>query len=237
MERFRSAFAEGLIDMELVTNKTSTAREKIFADMCGVMNYWAGPWHSQFNQRLKATNPKGQMDSLPAIQGVTYFDRVALGNAITARSKNPEGVYKYFLSAMFDHGPVQMLFTHGIEGMHYKIENGNLIKLPSISNPQFTNTSGTHIKPDLPVDNWPADPYKLPAEILPSMQILRATAKIAPLPPNTSAGERNDADILIARKKFAADIVYGNTSFDQALAAYKSSVGAMVDQVLAEMNK
>lgn len=237
MERWRSAFTEGLIDRDIVTNNTSAAREKIYAQTAGVMNYWAGPWHQQFNQNLQKNNPNGVMDALPAIQGVTYFDRVALGSAISRNSKNPEGVFKYFLGGMFDEGPLQLLFTHGVEGVHYKTEGGKLIKLPSLSNPAFTNTSGTYIKPELTVAAWARDPYELPSSIMPSFNIFRATAVPAILPPLSAANERFGADILVARKKFLADVVYGNASFDAALAAYKAGVGAQVDQVLADYNK
>jgi hypothetical protein len=72
---------------------------------------------------------------------------------------------------------------------------------------------------------------------MPSFNIFRATAVPAILPPLSAANERFGADILVARKKFLADVVYGNAAFDAALAAYKSSVGAQVDQVLADYNK
>ena len=237
LERFRTVFAEGLVDRELVTNTTSTARDKIFADMCGVMNYWAGPWNQNFNDRLKATNPKGQMDPLPAIQEVTYIDRVSQGNTISRTSKNPEGVFEWFLMWMYDHGPGQMLWTHGIEGVHYKMEGGQLIKLPSLSNPANTLSSGVYLKPDLNANNWTDDPYKLAAALVNSQKILYQRCVIAELTPPSSSNQRNGADIQIARKKFCADVVYGIATFDQAFQTYKNSVGSIVDQVLADFNR
>jgi putative aldouronate transport system substrate-binding protein len=204
--------------------------------MCGVMNYWAGPWNKQFNDRLKANNPKGHMDPLPAIQGVTYFDRVSQGNVITKSCKNPAGVYEWFVEWMYDHGPNQMLFTHGVEGIHFEMKDGQLFKLPSLSTGVIP-TSGTYLKPDLNANNWIDDPFKLPEETLPSKKILEDTCRIAFLTPFSEVNDQYGADIQIARKIFCADVVYGNMTFDAALGAYKASVGSLVDQVLADFNK
>lgn len=236
LERFRSAYAEGLIDRDLLTNNTSAARDKVMSDNVGVFNYWAGPWNDNLNVGLKKTNPKGNLVPLPAIKGVTYFDRVAVGSVITKNSKNPAGVFEYFLAWMYDHGPGQTLFTHGVEGIHYEMRGSELFHLPARSTGNIP-TSGQYLKPDLNTNNWTADPYKLPAAIIPSMQIFNATAVVAPLTPASEIYDQNDADVLIARKTFLADVVYGNKTFDAALAAYKASAGRLVDQVLADFNK
>lgn len=41
VERMRTAYAEGLINLEIVTNKISTYRDKWYAGNVGVFTYWA----------------------------------------------------------------------------------------------------------------------------------------------------------------------------------------------------
>jgi hypothetical protein len=137
---------------------------------------------------------------------------------------------------MYDHGPMQTLFSYGVEEIHYRMENDQLIRLPTLSTGAVP-TGGVYLQPDLMANNWITDPFKIPEEFMLSKRILAVTCQLAVLPPFSEVNDRYGADIQIARKTFCADVVYGNKTFDVALAAYKASVGPLVDQILVDFNK
>ena len=49
LARFQQLYAEGVIDSEFFSNKTSTARSKIYEGQAGVMEYWSGVWAVRFD--------------------------------------------------------------------------------------------------------------------------------------------------------------------------------------------
>lgn len=51
MQRMQDAYKEGLLDMEIITNTTSTCRDAWYSGNVGVFNYWSGKWGG---------NPSGQ---------------------------------------------------------------------------------------------------------------------------------------------------------------------------------
>ncbi len=53
LERMSTAYADGLIDKEIVTNKTSSVRDKFYAGKIGAFTYWAGDWNRVIEQNLK----------------------------------------------------------------------------------------------------------------------------------------------------------------------------------------
>lgn len=76
LQRLQEAYKEGLIDTEIVTNTSSSCRDKWYAGGIGAFNYWAGSWDMQLEDRLKANVSGAQMVAIPAIKETKYNIRV-----------------------------------------------------------------------------------------------------------------------------------------------------------------
>jgi putative aldouronate transport system substrate-binding protein len=55
-EWLHQLYVDGLLDPNFATNNTGAARELIFSDKAGVMNYWAA-WVGLFNEQVRAEEP------------------------------------------------------------------------------------------------------------------------------------------------------------------------------------
>ena len=162
LERMRQAYQDKVLDQDVFTNATSTAREKFYAGKVGMFQYWSGTWGKQMNDNTKQSNPKAAVVALPPIKGAVYCNRFPIGLAITKACKYPEAVFKYFLETMYDGGKGQMLFVHGVEGVHWaKQADGTVVKLPTLNNPKLLS-SKAYVHPELVLRAWddpvPLDP-------------------------------------------------------------------------------
>ena len=130
MTRMRQLYAEGLMDPEVFTNKTSTCREKFYAGNVGVFTYWSGTWNETLEDNVWL-GPAGKSASvvpIPAIEGSHYNNRIAVQNAITVGATDPKFVFENFIELMHDGDVGQLLFTHGVEGVHWEMKNGTPTK-------------------------------------------------------------------------------------------------------------
>ena len=134
--RLRDAYSKGLIDSEIVTNKTSTCRDKVGAGKVGAFNYWAGMWSKKLNQSLN----KGELVAMPSIEEMVslgndgewrkgYTERVPTAFAMSVYAQNKNAILEIFLMFSHDGGEGQLLFTRGVEKdypIYKKDENGNI---------------------------------------------------------------------------------------------------------------
>ncbi len=120
LERLRDAYQKGYIDPETLTNATSDVRNKFYEDRTGIFTYWAGKWATNLKTNLEANGIDSELIAIEPIAEVgTYIDRATGGYCITTKSKNPEGVFKYFIEPMFNNVDVQALWAYGVEGVHW----------------------------------------------------------------------------------------------------------------------
>ena len=68
LQRLQDAYKEGLIDMEVVTNKTSTCRDEWYSGKVGVFSYWAGQWGQTLQERLNLNVPEGVVEPMSMIK-------------------------------------------------------------------------------------------------------------------------------------------------------------------------
>lgn len=237
MERITAAYKEGLIDQDIITNKTSTAREKVINGEVGAISYWAGQWNYNLQRDTSKVNPNANIITLPAINEVTYINRVPVVHAITTASENPEGVFKYFLEYCHDTGEGQKLFTYGVEGLTYKIEDGKGVMLPLKSDPskKFSKAMLTGSTPSVPIKNdvFPVDPL-----IQESAKIFEAKMVQAVMPAITETYIKMNADIIQERSTVFSKIMLGEYTIEEGLKAYTKRVNdeLQMQKVLEEMN-
>jgi putative aldouronate transport system substrate-binding protein len=133
-ERFKALYKEKLIDPDIFTNTTSACREKIYSGKAGIFEYWAGNWAKILNDETKKNIPQAAIIPIPPIKEAYYLSRIPECLAVTKKAKDPQAVFDNFIDFMWDKGKGQILFTYGVEGLHYKKNGEKFEMLPSPSN-------------------------------------------------------------------------------------------------------
>lgn len=235
LQRMRDAYQEGLIDAEIVTNKTSTCRDKLYSGLVGVMNYWAGSWAQKLEDSVQNADPNAKLTAMPAIEECNYIERVPTAMVITAAADNPAGIFKYFIMYSHDGGEGQMLFTHGVEGKHYEVqEDGTTVALGYYSNPE-TLVEKSFYAPELSITEWD-DPIQLDERIYSSLETFEADRVFASLPLTSDVISENLANLNTVKGEVLANVVHGNMSVDEGLEDYQTRASGYVDAILADLN-
>lgn len=239
LERLRDAYAEGLIDVEIVTNKTSTCRDKWYAGKVGTFPYWAGNWYANLEKRVQANVPEAQVIPIPAIEETKYIKRVPAVLAVSSLSKNPEGAFKYIIEYANDGAEGSTLFQHGVEGVHFKYgENGEVISLPKISRPEEVYEKA-FISPVLAITKitTPGYAFEVDERISQSNAILDENSVQAEIIPLSSKLSKISEELLMEKEKTVASIVMGQVSVEEGLANYATRAKNLgIDQVIEELN-
>lgn len=238
LQRLKDAYSKGYIDMEVATNTTSACRDKFYAGRTGVFTYWAGKWNLTLEQNVQTAFPEAEVVAIPPIKELgNYVERQAPVWAITNASKNPEGVFKYFIETMIDGGEGQMLWTYGVEGVHYeKDASGNYVQLPDPEVPANTFLSA-HIDPVLSISKW-SDPLESirDEKIITSSKLFQENCVIAPLIIPTETMSANLATLIDARNVIVSYVVTGDMTVEDGMAKYVAEQGSLSDTIVAEFN-
>ncbi len=242
--RMRDAYAEGLIDPEIITNKTSTCRDKFYAGSVGVFNYWAGTWNLNMYNNLSANKPDAKVVPIPPITETTYVERAPIPICITTGGKtskeNPEGVFKYFLSTLLDNGEGQNLWTFGVKGeagsaTYTEDASGKISFLPSVEDPAKDFTK-SWADPALAITNWKPN-YEFNPLITDSLSMFQSNMVVYSLFPTSDAINDLIGELNSTKAKYVSNIVYGQTTVEDGLAAYQAEAKGMIDAILADLNK
>lgn len=237
LTRMRDAYAEGLMDMEVVTNTTSTCRDKWYAGQVGTFTYWAGNWNVSLEQRVQDTVPTAKVTAIPAIAEANYVKRVPAVVSISKLSKNPEAVFKYFVEYMQDGGEGSTLFQYGVEGLHYNKAGNVITSLPKPSKPEEVMEKA-YISPVLTVSPVKDTAHEVDPRINTSLDILNKDGVQAQIIPLSKTLTRINSDLTAAREKTLASIVMGEVTVEEGLANYaKEAANLGIDQVIAELNQ
>ena len=236
LERFNKLYKEGFLDNEFFTNKTSTARSKIYEGQAGVMEYWSGTWAVRFNDSAQNSNPAAEVISIAPINDAFYINRVGPAFSITKAAKNPEAVFDVFLNTMLDKGDGQTLFTHGIEGKHYEVVNGKYSMLPEPANPDRPFDKA-YSDPTLVMNGWETL-VPLTDLITLSRTIHKANSVQLSLPQGGDTYIKRIGELLTLKQEIFAEAVIGTISPEGALAQYKAKAQNLeLDTILMELNQ
>ena len=238
LQRMKDAYADGLIDQEIITNTTSAARDKWYAGSAGVFNYWAGTWYQSLEDRLKANVSTAQVVALPAIKGVKYNIKVPSVTCVSKDCKNIEGVFKYFLQYMHDGGEGQVLFQNGVEGVHWKQDGDHATMLPNPINPKEllpgAYNPGYNCLTPLK-DKTKSLVYD--ERVNKSLDLLKKYGEQQIPQPTSKKLAKINGDLIKLKAKTIASIVMGKTTVDEGLKTYSAEAKNLgVDEVIKEMN-
>ena len=223
IERLRAAYKEGLIDQDIITNKTSTAREKFQTGEVGSMSYWAGQWNVTLNNKAQKVNSSAEIVSIAPLEEVTYINRVPSAHCITSACENADAVFKYFIEFMHDAGEGQNLFTYGVEGLTYDVVDGKGQWRGTISDPS-TEYSKVVLNPFLEIVPFEKNLFTPPELLEDSLTKFRSKTVQATLPILTDTYVKMNADIIEARSTTFSKILLGEISIEDGMAAYAKKV-------------
>jgi putative aldouronate transport system substrate-binding protein len=235
LERMRSAYAEGLIDKEIITNKTSTARDKWNTGKVGVFNYWAGQWNLNLQLTLTPNVPQGKVTPIKPIKETFYVERPATVYAITKATKDPKSIFKYFHEFILDGGVGQTWATFGAEGVFHKVVDGKVKWLPSLQDPKKPFTKAV-ISPEIPINNWNSR-YSSPELVTNSLNMFQASSKAYGLIPFSEEANELVPDLNFIRSKYVAKIVFGEMTVKEGLDGYAKEARKYVNIILKELNQ
>lgn len=238
LERMRDAYAEGLMDVEIITNKTSTCRDKWYSGNVGAFTYWAGNWNASLEDRLKANHPQAEVVAIPAISETKYLERVPVVFSIASTSKNPEGVFKYFIEYMQDGGEGSVLFQHGVEDLHYAKEGNEIVHLPKLSKPDELLEKAL-VTPALSLVDVTVDGfnYVLDERIVSSLDVLSNYGQQMISVPSSKSLSKVSSDLLALREKTVSSIVLGQATIEEGIEKYKVEAANLgLEKIVEELN-
>ncbi len=241
MQRLHDAYAEGLIDMEAVTNTTSACRDKWYSGGAGVFNYWGGKWGDTLTTNLKANFPEAEVTGIPAIDETYYrysaFNVYCIDGMLS--DEEVAQVFEYFFKVIFDGKEGSALYYAGVEGLHHNTdENGYMTFAPMKTNPDnnFQSVWGTPWMNVVAFEE--PEKFPQPSEIVTTtLDTLAASATFKTNTPVSETLNKITADLTSVREETIAKIVMGDISVDEGMEQYYAKAKELgVDQVLAEMN-
>lgn len=230
--RLRDAYQEGLIDAEIVTNKTSTCRDKLGSGLVGAFNYWAGMW----SLKLQRSMNEGQLTAIPPIEETGgYTERVPTAMAMSIYAPNKAAVFEHFLMYSHDGGEGQMLFTHGVKDVHYKYNaDGSCEALPYLTDPD-NKVEKSMYAPELTITDW-EDPIPLNDMVKESLATYRENRVFATVPIVTDTISQNLADLNVVKNVVVANAVTGKTSVEEAMQYYEEKGSYYANAILEDLN-
>ena len=272
LERLRVAWAAGVIDPDTsaFAGDTKKAREKWFGNdqtgTAGMFAYWAGTWRQTLTNNLSKNGVETEVTQLNLISEMPGFlDRKAPvwvimnDNSLDEATNNARGqaIFDAFFETMLDGGEVQLLWTYGVEGIHWSMaaetvvvapddpekrkettyEEGQFHMLPGLTD----NTalySKNHIDNILAIRDLPAEYNASTASSLAteSSAAFYAHAISAPALPSSTTYAVQSQVITDAVNVAVNAIVKGEKSYEDAMAEYVATAGGTVEVVLAELN-
>ncbi len=237
LNRMRDHYMAGFLDMEVVTNKTSTCRDKFYAGQVGTFNYWAGQWNVTLQNNLTAQTPQGVVVPILPINETKYIERPSAVLSITTAAKNPEGIFKYMVEYSHDGGEGEMLFTRGVEGVNYEVKaDGTAVALPDPENDKILYPKAFY-SPELGITKTFEDPIPLDEKVVNSLNILSENSINALLPVTNEAVAQSLPDLNAIRDLAIANAVTSkDMTVEQALAQYEKDGRALIDNILAAYN-
>lgn len=236
----QKAYEEGLLDSEVVTNKTSNCRDQLYAGTVGVFNYWNGTWATRLTEGIWQNIPDAVLEPIPVIEGSAYLRNTPSMYCISGRlgKEKIASIFKYFIEYMHDGGEGQVLFACGVEGIHLELDSDSIKMLPSLSNPEQSLTKAW-TGPDAQIV-----PFHDPKQMVKISELENYSTKLLTegaipqyIPPISKTLTRIKSDLSILKEEIMAKVVMGDMTVKEGLEKYKTEAAVLgVDKVVEEMN-
>jgi len=238
IKRIQAGYDEGWIDPEIFTNSTSICRDKFTHGVTGYFSYWSGAWGPVLQQRTEASCGEAtDVLALDPIDKANYWNRPSVPQCITAKAEDPKFVFDTLLDRMWDQGEMEFLFIHGVEGVHWKVENGEYVKLPSLNNPEAT-FSKAYIHPELTLLPLKNDPFEYDPRLFASEAARNKNVKQFYIPSGGEVYAKNVGDLGALRSEVFAKIIAGDMSLEEGYDYYDEMAKQLkIDEMIEELEE
>ncbi len=238
LRRLKEWYDAGYVDPDVATNTTFTARTKFINGQAGIFTYWANHWARNLQDRTAMADvPQARIIPLPPPEGVQYIRRVPPVLVITAASPHPDVVFRHFFDGQFDKGPLQMLFTFGVEGYHWERRDGGIAFLENPEDPYEAPFTRSYVPPGSSINDW-ALPDALDPLVARSIEILQADPYYEKQRWGSDAFNRYFVEIEDRLKpETITAYLSGNLTLDEALQRYRREAERLyLSTILDELN-
>ncbi len=229
----------------------------------GVFTYWAGTWYQNLTDSLIKNDVDSEIVEIEPIAEVgAYINREAPvwviiddGDGDNARE---QAIFDAFFETMLDGGFGQMLWTYGAEDVHwstkaesfttnpddpekkkdYEYAEGEFHLKPSPNDPN-TMWKKNHLDPALTISGLAGDfaGYVSTSDLASEgNKFFTSHMKDAPSSPSSDTLTEYSGTIDDAKNVVISSVIVDGTDVDAAMQTYVDTVGAVVDQVLTELN-
>lgn len=244
LNRIKEAWDEQLIDPQSVSNKTSTCRDKFQSGIVGCFNYWAGTWNRTLDKNLKQKDPTATMTPLPSFdkEKEYYIERPAIAYVITNFCEHPEEVFENFILYSHDGGEGELLFTRGVEGVHYEVTerdaDGKIVAakaLPTMAD-KNTDFEKSFYDAALTINTAYEDPIEVDERIVNSLAVFDENSILYSLPIMNSTVAEQLPDVETAKQQLLTNIVIEKRSVEEALQIYADATEKQRAIIFNELN-
>lgn len=241
LQRWIDLYNEGVLDQEFFTDNTGRARTKIMEGQAGVLEHWVGTWGSRLHAGAANIEPNADLVAIPAITEAHYVDRIGQVLSISRTASNPQFVFDNVIGTMWDQGEGQILWTYGVEGVHWeKAPAGSAYEismLPQPSNPD-RSMQKSYIDPPLAlnIDQFPVKVAQDPRDAA-SLRIHAEDSIPLNILTFGRVGLQNVGELRDAKREAFGQIVSGQISIDDGIAGYRRQAERLsIGAILAELN-
>lgn len=238
LERLKRWYDAGYIDPDITTNTTFSARTKFINGQAGIFTYWANHWARNLQDRTAAADSTdARIVPMPALEGVRYIRRVAPLLVITTASPHPHLVFEQFIDRQYDKGPMQMLFTFGVEGFHYDRTPAGIAFRPNLQDPYGAAFTKAYVPPGSQINDW-----ELPMQLDPLVAQSIAVLDNSPYHEKQRWGGPMFSQYFVEiEQNLKPDVITayltGSMTLDEALAWYGDGAQRLyLNEILAELN-
>lgn len=258
LERLATAYNEGWLDPEFASNEVSMCKEKFSSDQCGIFTYWAGIGADTLIEDLKKHGTDSVLVPMPPIaEAGAYKECPSRIWAMTAACKDKEKVFELFFGTMLDGAEGQVLWTYGIEEVHwsthaetisigrgdkeiiYEYAEGEFHGKKSIENGNRIYKKN-HLDPLLSIAGWKDGKDVgfggITAIARESQEIFKANRVLAPPVSDEPAIEQIQEEIMSLRISLINKAILGEITIEEAMEQYNEEAGEKVRAVLGFLN-
>ncbi|SFB59986.1 putative aldouronate transport system substrate-binding protein [Cohnella sp. OV330] len=228
-------FAEGLIDKESVVNKTDNVKEKLSNGKAALatLGWWEGPAIVTASKEKNANSDLAYIDPPTGSNGsfgMGASSTISKYFIIPKASKHAKEVVQ-FLNKASDPAIIDFI-SFGIEGTHFKKENGKNVALPEMSNIAYKVYYNMFDTVDLGLqrmENAGLSPYFTPVSKV--AKYVNVVDLVAPIP----LVDQKSTELKDLRDQYFLKIITGAlplTAYDQFLEKWKQAGGEDVEKAL-----
>ena len=246
--RLVGTYMAGYLDPEILDNDINSCYQKFRDDRCGAITGWSGAFALELQVGLETAGLSDELVALtPVWEEGTYRIQQPYWWCITTACEEPEKVF-HFLGSMMDGSDEEFLWTYGVEGLHWSMEDGTIYgksyekgEFHGLRNRQRTGTvfAKAYLDPFFALVPLTSSTVSDPSVYLGEMasvsaRTFRENRIQTPLVPYTEEMVAYYDALEELKKEIITDLIKGNLIARDAIKVYSSGQGAKWSQIILD---